>query len=295
MVGNDAMAGAMLTIGHDPGQTFGSCNEIAEGVGIVIVMHPLHHCGDPFQPHAGIDRGFGQRRAIAIGILVKLHEDQVPYLDKAVTIFVRRTGRATGNVLAMIVEDFAARTARPGIAHGPEIVARRDADDPLIGQAGNLAPQIKRLVIGVIDSGGQLVGRKSPFLRQKSPCMANRLFLEVISEGKITQHLEECVMPCGIADIIEIVVFAPGADTFLRAGRARRRWCFKAGKDILERHHPGIDEHQCRVVIGHQRRALHGCVVCAREIIEEGAANIVGRLHAAQLSTVRASDKRLSA
>src|SRR3546814_2042589 len=74
-------------------------------------------------------------------------------------ILLRRSRRAAPDMVAMVIEDFAARPARPGVAHRPEIVAGRDTDDTAFGQPRNLAPQIECLVVGVIDSRGQLFGR----------------------------------------------------------------------------------------------------------------------------------------
>jgi hypothetical protein len=45
--------------------------------------------------------------------------------------------------IAMVKENFAAGTAGPGVAHRPEIVIGRNADDAIIGQAGDLLPQAK--------------------------------------------------------------------------------------------------------------------------------------------------------
>ena len=63
----------------------------------------------------------------------------------------------------------------------------------------------------------------------------------------------------------------------LVAGRVGPR--FEAGEDVLERHHAGVDEHQGRVVVRHQRRRRHPRVAVLLEIIEEGAADVVGRGH----------------
>ena len=54
------------------------------------------------------------------------------------------------------------------------------------------------------------------------PGVGDRRFLEVVAETEIAQHLEESVVTGGVADIVEIVVLAAGADAFLRRGRARR-------------------------------------------------------------------------
>src|SRR3546814_5228545 len=80
-------------------------------------------------------------------------------------------------MIAMVIEDFAAWPARTGVAHRPEIVAGRDADDALFGQPRNLAPQVIRLVVGVIDGSGQLFGRQPPGLVHEGPGMMDRLFL----------------------------------------------------------------------------------------------------------------------
>jgi hypothetical protein len=70
--------------------------------------------------------------------LLELHEHQVPDLDEAVAVFVRAARRAAPDVIAVIVEDFRARAAGPGVAHGPEIVRGRDADDLVFRQTGDL-------------------------------------------------------------------------------------------------------------------------------------------------------------
>ncbi len=54
-------------------------------------------------------------------------------------------------------------------------------------------------------------------------------------------------MARGIADIVQVVVLAAGADALLRGRGARARaGLLDAGEDVLERHHAGIDEQQRR-------------------------------------------------
>ena len=91
----------------------------------------------------------------------------------------------------------------------------------LVGQAGDLLPQVEGLVVGVIDGRGQPVGRKPPLLGQQVPGKLDRAVLEIIAEREIAEHLEEGVVARGIADIVEVVVLAAGADAFLAAGRGR--------------------------------------------------------------------------
>ncbi|SUJ14828.1 Uncharacterised protein [Sphingomonas paucimobilis] len=167
--------------------------------------------------------------------------------------------------------------------HRPEIVLGRDADDLVIGEARDLLPQVERLVIGVIDGGGQLLSGDTPDLGQQGPGMGDRLFLEIIAEREIAQHFKEGMVPRGIADIVEIVVLAAGAHALLRAGRGRIGARLQAGEHVLERHHARIHEHQRRVVLRHERRGRHDLVPLRTEIVEKAAADVVGRGHETRL------------
>jgi hypothetical protein len=91
----------------------------------------------------------------------------------------------------------------------------------LVRQAGDLAPEIEGLVIGVVDRDQQLLLVDAEFLRQQVPGKLDRALLEIVAEGEVAEHLEEGVVARGVADIVEIVVLAAGAHAFLR--RRRRR------------------------------------------------------------------------
>ena len=281
VVRDHAVAGAALALGAHAGQAFGGGDQRLERVGIIVVMLTLEHGSDAFQAHAGIDAGLGQVAGDFPGGLLELHEHQVPDLDEAVAVFLRRSRRAAPDVVAVIEEDFAARTARAIIAHRPEVVLGGDADDPVFREAGDLLPQLCRFIVGVIDGGEQLVLGQAPFAGQQGPGVGDRLFLEVIAKAEVPQHFEERVVPRGIADVVQVVVLAPGPHALLRGGRARRGAGFQAGEHVLERHHPGVGEHQRRVVIGNQRRGLHHFVPVRAKVFEEGAADFVRRSHSA--------------
>jgi hypothetical protein len=87
------------------------------------------------------------------------------------------------------------------------------------------------------------------------------------------------VVARGIADIIEVVVLAAGADAFLRRGRPHIGTLLQAGEEVLELHHAGIGEHQRRVVARHQRGTGHDLVPLAREVAEEVRPDIVDAAH----------------
>jgi len=46
----------------------------------------------------------------------------------------------------------------------------------------------------------------------KLDCLA----LEVVAEAEVAQHLEESVMACGVADVLQVVVLAAGTYAALR-------------------------------------------------------------------------------
>ena len=188
-------------------------------------------------------------------------------------------GGPPGNVVPVIVENLRARAAGAGVAHRPEIVACRDADDPLLGQAGDLPPQIERLVVVVIDGDGELFRRQPEVARQQVPGEFDRVVLEIIAEREVAEHLEERVVARGIADIVEVVVLAAGAHAFLRRRRPDVGALLDAGEDVLELHHPGVGEHERRVVARHERARRHDVMPVLAEELEEVRSNVVDAAH----------------
>ena len=163
MVGDDAVAGLAARLRpRCRGQLLAGCDQRLERVGVVIVVDALEHRGDALEAHAGVDALLRQLGDDLARRLLVLHEDEVPDLDEAVAVLVRAAGRAAGDMLAVIVEDLRAGPARPVVAHRPEIVLGRDADDAAFGQAGDLLPQVEGFVVGVIDGRGQPVGARAP-------------------------------------------------------------------------------------------------------------------------------------
>ena len=279
MIGNHAVTGGPFALRFYPRKAFARSDQVAEGVGIVIVMNSLHHRSNTLDPHARIDARLRQVADDLVVFLRELHEDEIPDFDEAVAVLFRRSGRTAPDVVTMIVEDFRAWPAGTVRTHGPEIVLGRDTDDLFVGETGPFLPQVEGFVVRVIDGDQQTLWIKAPFLGQERPGVIDRLFLEIVAEREIPEHFEEGVMPCGIADIVEIIVLAPSADAFLRAGRTRRRRRFESGKGVLERHHAGVDEHQRRVTKRDERRAGDFRVFVLREIVEKAAADVVGRCH----------------
>src|SRR5690606_25024836 len=114
--------------------------------------------------------------------LLVLHEDEVPELQEAVAVLLRAAGRAAPDVLAAVDEDFRTWTARAGVAHRPEIVRGRDADDAVVGKAGDLLPVAGGLVVGVVDGDQKLVLRQAELAGDQVPGKLDGALLEIVAE-----------------------------------------------------------------------------------------------------------------
>jgi len=216
----------------------------------------------------------------AVRALLELHEHQVPDFDEAVAFCIGRARRATCNMGPVIVEDLRARTAGANIPHLPEVIRPGDAHDLALGQPRDPLPQIECLIVIDEHRHHQPIGGQAELACDQIPSKLDRPILEVISERKVAEHLEEGVMARGIADIVEVIVLAARAHAFLRRHRARIGGLFEPGKDVLELHHPRIGEHQCRVVARHKRRGGHDGVPIARKIVEKARSDFVDAAHA---------------
>lgn len=113
----------------------------------------------------------------------------------------------------MVEEDFRTRAARAGVAHLPEIVRGRNPDDFRIRQA-DLLPEIIGLVVLGIDRDQQAVLGQTIFLGDQIPGELDRALFEIVAERKVAEHLEEGVVPRGVADIVESLCLPPARTHF---------------------------------------------------------------------------------
>ena len=89
-------------------------------------------------------------------------------------------------MLAVIVENLGAGSARPRRPHTPEVVVGSNADDPLIRQARDLLPDRRGFVIRMIDRDQQAVRIYAELPGQQLPREMDRIGFEVISKTEIT-------------------------------------------------------------------------------------------------------------
>ena len=131
----------------------------------------------------------------------------------------------------------------------------------------------------MIDGDKQAIDRQLEFAGDQIPREFDGVFLEIIAEGKIAEHLEKRVVPRGVADIVEIIVLAAGTHAFLRGGRARAAAFLDAGEGVLELHHARVGEHQRRIIMRDERRRRDELMIVAREIIEKCRTDLIDAAH----------------
>jgi len=288
VVGDDAKGRVVLVVdlvGH-AGQIGGRLDDGLEQIDVEIGMHALDHGGDTLQAHAGVDARPGQRHALAGFDLVVLHEDEVPDFKEPVAVAGADTAiRAAGHGLAPVVHDFRTGAARAGIAHGPEIVLLAEAVDAVRGQSGHLLPQAEGLVVILVDRGVQTRLVQADHFGEKRPGETDGVFLEVVAEGEVAEHLEEGVMPGGTADVFQVVVLAAHTQAFLGGGGPLVPGLVLAQKDLLELDHAGVGEKQRGVLARDERRRRHYLMAVLSKKLQKLGANLACRHHAFSAST----------
>jgi hypothetical protein len=243
-----------------------------EQVDSVVVVHALHDGGDALEAHARVHAGGRQRVHRALAVAVVLHEHEVPDLDEAVAVLIGRTWRAAGDIRAVIKEDLAARPARSGIAHLPEVVAAGDTRKAPLVDADLVQPDSGGVVVIDVDGDPELVRRQAEGLGEKVPGEADPLRLEVIAEAEVAHHLEKRVMTSRVADVLEIVVLAAGAHATLRGHGAVVVAALVAKEHVLELDHAGVSEQQRGIVGGYERRRRHDPVPMRLEVVQKAPA-----------------------
>ena len=243
----------------DPEPLLRRFDDREEEVRVVVRSHALQQRRDALESRARVDRGRGERRVRAVGRAVELHEDEIPELDDRVRLARRlelRVGDAVVAVRPQVVVQLRAGSARTRVAHLPEVVLVPHAPDARLRDRGPLQPELERVVVVVMDRRPQAVRLQAEVSGHPLPGKVDRVALEIVAEGEVPEHLEEGVVARGAPHFLEVVVLAAHAEAFLgrdgaRGGRALRL----AREDALELHHPGVREHEGRIIRRDERAA----------------------------------------
>jgi len=210
------------------------------------------------------------------GCLVVLHEDEVPELEEPVTVrVVQRTPFGT-EARASVDVNLGTRPARTGFTHLPEVVLVAESLDAAHRHAHLLVPDRLRLVVAFVNGDPQLVAVEAEDLCHEVPRPRNRVFLEVVTEAEVAEHLEKDEMPLCPADVVEVVVLAAGAGALLHRHRTAVWRNLVADEVRLERHHSCNGEKNRRVM-GNQAGGFDARVAAVGKKRTECLTNLVGR------------------
>src|SRR5215216_2400225 len=176
--------------------------------------------------------------------------------------------------------DLAAWPTWPSLAHLPEVVFATEAQDPFARRA-NLFPKTLGIFIGrnfrITLVNGEPQSRWIEFqnVNQQLPGILDRVFLEVVAKGKISEHLEEGVMPGRFANLVEVVVLAACTYALLRRGGAQVLALFRSQENVLGLIHARVREEQRRIVGGQEGRGTHRRVSVLLKILQKCFSNFV--------------------
>ena len=134
---------------------------------------------------------------------------------------------------------FTAWTGRSGLACIPEVFLAWKLDDVARIHTDLFGQHVVGLVIILPQRRPQSIPVQAVHAvlfraGQQIPRQVDRTFLEVVTEGEVSVHLEERAVARGASNVVNVV----GADTLLHRCDARPRRRFNAGDIRNERHHP---------------------------------------------------------
>ena len=242
--------------------------------------------GNALKAHSGVHVFGGERRKGAIFIGIVLDEHKVPDFNAltAVGIYKAAFRAAFGREVDV---QFTAGTTRAGVAHHPKVilfVAVNNVHGGVEPGGGenfrpitiSLLVELARVAItGLVHGGVQAFLGEPPSAGDQLPRPLNGLFFEVITKRPVAEHFEESVVIGIHPHIVEVVVFAAGANTLLRISGAAGvvRAVSFAEKNRHKLIHAGVGKQQVRR-IGHQTRARYNGVLSGLKEIQKILPNL---------------------
>ena len=154
----------------------------------------LHDACETLEPHSRIDIRMREIRVVAFVIAAELSEYVVPELYVSVAVASRFAVRIVAAVLfASVIVDLRTWTARTG-SDLPEVVVLSETDDPFLRQTDHISPDSIRIIVILVNSSPELVGRHMEHLSDELPAPCQRLLLEIVSERKASEHFKKCTV-----------------------------------------------------------------------------------------------------
>ena len=282
------LGGVVGVVVGDSGHGRGLVDDGTDQVGLVVVGFALEDLRHALEAHAGVDVLVLERRRLAAGVAVHLHEHEVVKLDEA--RIVLEVGTLGTPLRVEVPVQLGARAARASRTRGPEVVRLVQALDALLRDSHDVAPDGVGLVVLPEDGDVDASLVEAVLLRGELPRVLDCLLLEVVAEGEVAEHLEEGVVPRGDAHVLDVV----GPDAFLGGGGARDGALRLTHEDGLELEHSRDGEQHGGVLRdergGGQARVAPLLVKLEEPAADAGAGDVlaggileVGRLRSRRL------------
>ena len=179
-----------------------------------------------------------------MSVVVELRENDVPYFHEAVALSAHDILRSISEFGTSVIVNLCTGTAGAG-AVLPEVILLAEFVDALCRDVHVIEPDIVGLIVFFIYGGIQSVRIETDNLGQEFPRPRNRFFLEVVSEGKVSKHLEVRAVTGGFPDVFQIT----GTDAFLTGGNSSSRRNLLPGEPGLHRSHAGVDDQKGIVIV----------------------------------------------
>ena len=264
MVGHYTHGHVLLRVGSvgRAGHGGDGLDEGLEDVGVIVGRLALQGHAETFEAHAGVDNLGGKFLQAAVGLAVELHEDEVPDLDDLRVVVVHHVPSGHLGFLFLAAEvdvDFGAGSAGTRVAHLPEVIVLVAVNDMVFREelfpiGGRLVIAAQTLLGTTLENGSIEIGRiYLQDVHQVLPSPRDSLFLEVVAEGPVAQHLEHGVVVRIVPHFFQVVVLTADAQALLRIGHPLPFGRMVSQDNILELVHARVGEHQRGVILNHHR------------------------------------------
>ena len=130
----------------------------------------------------------------------------------------------------------------------PEVVFLAKAEDTLRRDTLLLVPDLESFIVILVDGRVQTVGIQTNHFRQELPGPCDRFLLEIIAEGKVTQHLKESAVTGSLTYILNIT----GTDALLAGRHTCAGRNLLTGKVRLQGSHAGGDQQYTVIIVRNQ-------------------------------------------
>ena len=264
----------------------GGLNDGENLVDLVHVGLVLHDEGQPFQAGTRINRLFvqlTQERVVLAGSLTahELVEHKVPDLEVTVAARIHGAAHSLGAVRGTtVVVPLGTGAGGAGLARIPEVLHARQAHNVLGIHANLLRQDVESLLVLIPNRHPETVSVEAILAfvtrtRQQIPCEVNSTFLEVVTEGEVTVHLEERTVASRLTHVVNVV----GTNTLLhrRSPGPRRRL---NAHDVGNEGNHARDREENRRLRGHQGDGRTDLMTLLLEVVEPTGADF-RRTHSA--------------